>query len=622
MEENMNKNEKRQRILSLVLGILPFLSLDIWLRIWGHSVNYFRSEMVAANLCFTMIWIGLFSTLGLWLKGEIAKIIYCICFGINWILFLANAIYYSLTGYFMSVRVMSMAGEGKSYIGEVMKNTNPWIYVMAIVSLVLAVLAVHFMKGQEQFRPKRLSVIAVLFVGFHLLAPALMGSANGTLSWDTWRNPRDVYNNFIDTNKNMKICGLYEYTFRDVYKTLFGQKKAENPEDQAFLEDCYKEEKSHEENAYTGRYQGENVIFLQLEGMDTWMLTKEDTPNLYQLQQESIDFTEHYSYYNGGGSTFNSEFAINTGFLTPVSYAQNAYTLYGNTFPDTLPSLFQEQGYRSNAFHMNSKEYYSRGLNFESWGYEAYHSLLDSGDYKDKSYELDRELVENPKFYQELFQGKAPFLHYLITYTPHTPFTTTKGVGKQLTTVYGLDGDEDLGEEACARLMAKETDYMVGLLLQGLKDNDLYEDTVIVAYADHYLYTLNEKSILDQYKETDSNLINRTPFFIWSAGQKPESVGKVNSQLDILPTVLNLFGISYQEEIYLGQDIFDDRYDGLVFFSDYSWYDGKVYVVDGEVVKGSQNDTEEVHQKNEDIQDLIRRNDLTLQYDYFKNKKK
>ena len=64
--------------------------------------------------------------------------------------------------------------------------------------------------------------------------------------------------------------------------------------------------------------------------------------------------------------------------------------------------------------------------------------------------------------------------------------------------------------------MVGETDYMVGLLMQALKDNNLYDNTVIVAYADHYLYTINDKSVLGKYKETDNNLINRTPFFIWT----------------------------------------------------------------------------------------------------------
>ena len=81
------------------------------------------------------------------------------------------------------------------------------------------------------------------------------------------------------------------------------------------------------------KFKDKNVIFLQLEGTDNWLITKEDTPTLYNMMNNSINFTNHYSYYNGGGSTFNSEFAVNTGFITPLSYTQNAYTFNKNTFP-------------------------------------------------------------------------------------------------------------------------------------------------------------------------------------------------------------------------------------------------------------------------------------------------
>ena len=44
------------------------------------------------------------------------------------------------------------------------------------------------------------------------------------------------------------------------------------------------------------------------------------------MMNNGYNFTNHYSFYTGGGSTFNSEFAVNTGFITPLSYTQNAYT--------------------------------------------------------------------------------------------------------------------------------------------------------------------------------------------------------------------------------------------------------------------------------------------------------
>ena len=271
-----------------------------------------------------------------------------------------------------------------------------------------------------------------------------------------------------------------------------------------------------------------------MEGIDKWLITEEDTPTLYNMMNHSYNFTNHYSYYNGGGSTFNSEFAVNTGLITPLSYNKNAYTFNKNKFPNSMANIFKNLGYSVNAFHMNSGEYYSRKVNYLNWGYDNYYGLIDMFDYKDKSYELDRELILNEEFSNLMFPEEGNFVDYLITYSAHMPFTNTKGVCKMLYNeekekkieemnseienedekVKSLEFTE-MSEEECARRQAKETDYMVSLLLDKLREKDLLDNTVIVAYADHYLYTIEDKTILDKYKETDNNLINNTPFFIW-----------------------------------------------------------------------------------------------------------
>ena len=130
----------------------------------------------------------------------------------------------------------------------------------------------------------------------------------------------------------MKVSGLEEYTIRNFYVTFIKTEKDENTEDINFLEMTYADSQKSN-NKYTGMFKGKNLIFVQLEGLDNWLLTKENTPTLYKLMNEGINFNNHYSYYNGGGSTFNSEFAVNTGFITPLSYTQNAYTFNKNYFP-------------------------------------------------------------------------------------------------------------------------------------------------------------------------------------------------------------------------------------------------------------------------------------------------
>ena len=91
-------------------------------------------------------------------------------------------------------------------------------------------------------------------------------------------------------------------------------------------------------------------------------------------------------------------------------------------------------------------------------------------------------------------------------------------------------------------------------------------------------------------------------------------------QMNILPTVLNLFGITYNPTEYLGRDILAPDYEGLAYFSDYSWYNGQVYVENGKVTSGSGNISDaEVEATQQKVNDLIRKNDLILKYDYFRH---
>lgn len=556
------------------------------------------------------------------LKGKGSKIAYWIFFIISFALFLTNCIYYSMTSLVFGFNLLELRDEGSSYILDTILNTNPLIYVFAIALIVIGIITGKKLPANDKCKPKRFLKVFVFFLVLHTLTPFLLGHANNNLKWNNFKNARNIYNNFSDCNKSLKISGLYEYSVRNFYFTFLKPEEEISDEDQKFLDSIYKAEDTKEENAYTGKFKGKNLIFLQLEGMDTWMLTKKTTPNLYNLRKHSIDFSNHYSIYTGGGSTFNSEFAVNTGFTTPISYIENVYSFSKNTFPYTMARLFKEQNYSVNAFHMNKGEFYSRDINYKSWGYDNYYGLQDIQKYNDERYVLDRELILNKTFYNKIFKQQGNFVNYIITYSPHTPFTTEKEVGKILAEEkYGKGNVPKLSEEDCAKMAASETDNMVGLLIQALKDNGLYDNTVIVAYADHYLYTLDDKSILDKYKETSNNLINHTPFFIWSSdlGQLT-SISKVNMQMDILPTVLNLFGIDYNSNNYIGHDILSNDFKGYAFFSDYSWYDGKVYVENQQITNGKKMSKDKLDTMNNLISNVIKKNDLTLKYDYFKSK--
>ena len=594
----------------IILMSLPFVVMEIFTYLFGLDI-VFNHYYIYATILFSLGWIVLLIGSSLSFKKVINRIIYLLSAIVVFIMFVVNNVYYSMTKNFFDFNLLESASEGTPYLIDAIVNCNIFVYVACIIVIALIVIGFKNIPRERENNFNLFTSIFIVFLVMHLLTPLTLGKANTELTWSSWKNPRNIYNSFNDANKSMRISGLMEYSVRNFYVTFLKTDEEIEEEDVNFLNTAF-EDKDAVKNKYTGKYTGKNLILLQLEGIDNWVINEKDTPNIYKLMNNSINFKNHYSYYNGGGSTFNSEFAVNTGFITPLSYNKNAYTFNRNDFRYSMANIFKDEGYTVNAFHMNSGEYYSRKLNYINWGYDNYYGLVDLDSYSDMRYQLDRELVLNETFNKLMFPVDKKFVNYIITYSTHMPFNNTKGVCKMLN---DLDIEEakaeimleieknpnlteeekammlelpvkEMSEEDCVKRQVQETDYFVGLLIQNLEEKGLLENTVIVGFADHYLYTLEDKSILDKYKDTSNNLINKTPFFIWSSDTKKTNINKVTSQLNVLPTILNLFNINYNVNNYIGEDALNNKYEGIVFFSDYSWYDGNVYVSNGDVMNG------------------------------------
>ena len=645
--------------------IFPLLAMDIITRLFGYNIDFYSITGISPNL-FTISYLILFIGISLSFKKRIGKKIYLIINIFFLIIFLINNIYYSMTNTFFDFNLIESTAEGAPYILDTIISAKPTVYLSSILIIYLIYHGYKKIPYKTKNNYRLTSIVIIVFLILHTITPNTLGKANKELTWNSWKNPRNIYMSFNDSNKSLKISGLFEYTFRNFYVTFLKTDEEENEEDEQFLETAFSEYGEYK-NKYTGIFKNKNLIFIQLEGIDNWLINEKNTPTLYKMMKKSINFTNHYSYYNGGGSTFNSEFAVNTGFITPLSYTQNAYTFNKNKFPYSMANLFKKDGYIVNAFHMNTGEYYSRTANYLNWGYDNYYGLIDIKEYEDKTYTLDRELILNEKFNELIFPNDTNFVDYIITYSTHMPFNnTTAGVCKLLSaedtikklglqdkynegllkisyekeittdntiliiTESNTDNTEDikheiiieeLSEEECVQRQAKETDYMMELLLQNLEEKNLIDNTVIVVFTDHYLYTLKDKTILDKYKETSNNLINKTPFFIWTNDIKKTTIKEPTSQLNILPTVLNLFGIEdYNPNNYIAEDALNPKYDGIVFFSDYSWYDGNIYVENGEVVNNKNISYDKLEEKNYYINYITKKNDLALKFNYFKNK--
>ena len=600
----------------ILLMMLSFILLDFIMRFFTRSINFYNIFGIVPNL-FTLMWVFLMVGICVSLNKKVGRILYIILITISIAMFLTHTIYYSYFKNFFDFSSLQFAGEAGNYLVDAIKSSPIWIFITVFIIITISYFAVKNMNKINKNNNEwlKILIIVIIFIGMHSLTPLFLGKSVTT--WDAWRNPRNVYNVFNDNNRSMQVSGFYEYNFRNIYINFFKEENTIKDDSTSLLEEKFSEEIEYS-NKYTGMFKDKNVIFVQLESIDNFLVTKEIMPTLYSMKNNSINFNNHFSFVSGGGSTFNSEYMVNIGYTTPISINKGAYTYSKNTYSYSLPNLLKKAGYTVNAFHMNTPEYYSRSVNYKSFGYDSFNSLknLDNGKYyTDNSFWLDTELINNPTLNTLIFNKETKLADYIITYSAHMPFQANKGVCSLLVE----DTTMDLTEYECLKLQARETDDMLKLLIENLKEKDLIDNTILVLFSDHYLYTLNDKTLLDKYKTTENNLINQTTWMIWSNDMKKTDIKKVTSQLNILPTVANLLGLEYHPNYYLMPDALSEDYKGLVFFSDYSWYDGNVYVDNGIVTNNKKISEEELNEKNNLVNELVKINDSVLSTDYFKN---
>lgn len=370
---------------------------------------------------------------------------------------------------------------------------------------------------------------------------------------------------------------------------------------------------------YKGIFKDKNLVLVMMESVDSWIANEDYMPNLTKLMNSGINFTNHYAPIYNGGATFNTEFILNTGFMTPLN-GESASSKYGrNYFPYSLPNLFKEEGYIANQIHENTASFYNRGQMSSVFGYEHYYSSLDMGISVDEAVK-DSHLITNKKI-KNLVLPSEKFMSYVITYSLHTPYSLSDTQCVVATTKAEKEKIKNGGneEDICLKAQARMADQFFKDLINELKKQDKLDDTVIIGVTDHYAHAYTDREKIVKLKNAiDENMLHRTPFFIWSSDIEAKEITKANSNLDVFPTIAYLFGLDYNPKYYIGNNILDDNEKGFVFFADYSWYDGTTYYKNGKIVNGERVSKASIDANNKKLNELLQYNENVLNSDYFR----
>lgn len=322
------------------------------------------------------------------------------------------------------------------------------------------------------------------------------------------------------------------------------------------------------QNKYTGMFKNKNLIVITAEAFSPIAVNEALTPTLYKLVNQGFTFTNFYSpiYYV---STSDGEYVSLTSLL-PKESVWSFYKSSKNYLPYVYGNVFKNLGYDTYAFHDGQYKYYDRNLSHPNMGYKymACGNGLEKLMNCKKWPQSDLEMI-NATF--DMYSNEEKFVAYYMSISGHLEYNF---YGNNMANKNkALVADTEYSDKIKAYIACQiELDKALEELINKLKEKDILDDTVIVLSADHYPYGLTNDDINSVTPLEDAKFdIHKNNLIIWSNTMKKNiKIDKIAESLDILPTILNLFGINYDSRLLIGKDILSDT-DGLVILNDRSW---------------------------------------------------
>lgn len=613
--DNVFLNNKVIVILFWIFSMLPLIMADIVLR-YVLNPLHMSSVYNLVPILFSMFWIFLFIYIFRFIMpkkiGRIMYVIFAVLFGV-W--FFANFISFKMFSKFLWFESIFLTSEAKNYISVIGQYFNIKVFLVAVI-YIGSVAITCILWGENKIKSRLLRVIPVVasiigVISVNTFMNIAIAKDKEVGAWEVWDKPTLVYDKFVDSNKSLNVAGLYQYTFKSIYKT-FSNSNPILPEMEEEANSFFESKSQDKPNEMTGIFKDKNVIFVLMESIDKCMISEKYTPTIKYMMDNGINFTNHFMPNVGMGYTFNAEFAANTGYYCP-STETSASIYTKNAFPYALANRLNELGYTCTSFHYNTKNFYNRSVMHRQFGYKDYKSFMNYLSIE--KCVQDSEAVKSDKIYNMITENEK-FMDFIITYSAHLPYDKEDNKLKGALNNYPELVDENLDLEIRnAFLLAHDTDEFFRILLERLEDDGLLDNTVIIAFTDHYSYGISDKTkVMELRNEDRIEILENTPFFIYSPNIEHIEVEKVTCAIDILPTVSNLLGLD-SCKYYIGNDAFDDSYQGLVYFPNGSWYDGYIYYKIGNTY--SEEENEHIEKINRYILKVSEINDYVISTDYF-----
>lgn len=590
-----------KRLSKLVNTRIGFFALLVFLFWIKTLIAYFTDFKLGAQglVQYLIVLINPLGTtlllFGLAFYFKRSRFFYPVLMGIdiaNTLLLYLNVIYYREFTDFMTIATMtgySKVNQGLSGSSLALTNLHDVFYWLDIVVILLLML---FRK--IKFDPRAFSHrLAFAFTSVSLVVCGL------NLMVAEMDRPQLLGRTF-DRVYIVKYLGLDAFTGYDLVKSehVSQMRKSATKSQLKTVEKFTKEHYAAPNKKLFGIAKGRNVIVIHLESFQQFLIDKkingqEVTPFLNSLYhgQDTYAFSNFFNQV-GQGKTSDAENMLETS-----TYGLSQGSLFStlgndNTFQAAPAILKQRAGYTSAVFHGNVASFWNRNNVYKNLGYQYFFdaSYFDTSGDKATGYGLKDKLLfaDSIKYLQHLQQ---PFYVKYLTVTNHFPFDlddedkdsnfTTTNTGSSTVDNYFVT--------------AHYLDQSLQEFFSYLDKTGLAKKSIIMIYGDHYGISNSENKNLasvlgknaDDWTDFDNVQMQRVPlmFVIPGSGGHGGIYSTYGGEIDVLPTLLHLLGISTKRYIQFGTDLFSSQHDQVVALRNqdfvtpkYTSISGKIYL--------------------------------------------
>lgn len=495
----------------------------------------------------------------------------------------SNILYYREFSDFITFNVIKGSGAASNNLGKsLMGIIRPEDFLVYADVIILALVLLFHLIRVDMRRFKIRYAMTVTALGFVLFG-ANLGMAESDRS--------QLLTRTFDNNYIVKYLGLQAYTIYDGVKTTHNSVvKARADQDQLkpvlnFVHHNY----AGPNVQYEGVAKGKNIFVIHLESLQQFMIDykqdgQEVMPNLNKLYHanDTLAF-DNFFHQVGQGKTADAEMMLENSLYGLPEGSAMVTDGTTNTFQSAPALLHQKLGYTTASFHGDVPSFWNRDNAYKSFGYQYFFSkeyYPKTKDY-DAGYGMkDKIFMKESAHYIE--QLPQPFYAKLITVTNHYPYI----LDKQNKDIQPWNTGDDTVDPYVQT--ARYLDESLGEFLDYLDKSGLRQNSVLILYGDHYGISNNHQpaiaQILHKKKVTNYDLamFQKVPFMINMPGLKGGIDHTYGGEIDVLPTIEDLLGISSKNYIQFGQDLLSPERNQIVPFRNGDWVTPKYAKYNGD----------------------------------------